>query len=179
MHSFPSLVSLAHVFHLILPFLCLFLTSLYSPLSIGTIPANYPQCHSHYFHISAANLLHTFLSPTLADPSAPRQLLANFSSLSALKASKERNKDWKGRKKGKEMAKEYTSQTLIRMQLQTGVVEVHFLIVCTETCTQSHRLTHSNNLFANTKHVIMYIAYLIFNHQAKWKQSCSVMIRIY
>ena len=84
-HSFPPLVSLAHVFHLVLPFLCLFLTSLYSQLSIGTIPANYPQCHSHYFPISATNLLHTFLSPTLADPSAPRQLLANFSSLSTLK----------------------------------------------------------------------------------------------
>lgn len=59
----PPLVSLAHVFHLVLPFLCLFLTSLYSQLSIGTIPANYPQCHSHYFPISAANLLHTFLFP--------------------------------------------------------------------------------------------------------------------
>ncbi len=100
-HSFPPLVSLAHVFHLVLPFLCLFLTSLYSQLSIGTIPANYPQCHSHYFPISAANLLHTFLSPTLADPSAPRQLLANFSSLPALKESKERNKDGRGRKKRK------------------------------------------------------------------------------
>jgi len=61
----PLFVSLAHVFHLILPFLCLFLTSLYSQLSIGTIPANYPQCHSHYFPISATNLHHTFLSPTL------------------------------------------------------------------------------------------------------------------
>lgn len=68
------------------------------------------------------------------------------------------------------MAKEYTSQTLIRMQLQTGVVEVHFLIACTETCTQARTQAHtqqlfySNNLFAYTKHVIMYIAYLIFNH---------------
>lgn len=59
-HSFSPLVSLPHVFHLILPFLCLFLTSLYSQPSIGTIPANYPQCHSHYFPISATNLLHTF-----------------------------------------------------------------------------------------------------------------------
>lgn len=143
-HSFPPLVSLAHVFHLVLPFLCLFLTSLYSQLSIGTIPANYPQCHSHYFPISAANLLHTFLSPTLADPSAPRQLLANFSSLSALKESKERNKDGRGRKKGKEMAKECTSQTLIRMQLQTGVSEVHFLIVSTESCTQSRTHMHAH-----------------------------------
>ncbi len=67
-HIPPPLVSLAHVFHLVLLFLCLFLTSLYSQLSIGTIPANYPQCHSHYFPISAANLLHTFLSPTLARP---------------------------------------------------------------------------------------------------------------
>ena len=97
----PPLVSLAHVFHLILPFLCLFLTSLYSQLSIGTIPANYPQCHSHYFPISAANLLHTFLSPTPADPSVPRQLLPNFSFLSTLKESKERNKDGRERKKRK------------------------------------------------------------------------------
>lgn len=70
------------------------------------------------------------------------------------------------------MAKDCTSQTLIRMQLQTGVVEVCYLIVCAETCTESctqsftnkHKLTDSNNLFANTKHVITYIAYLIFSH---------------
>lgn len=65
---FPTLVSLAHVFHLILPFLRLFLASLYSQLSIGSIPANYLQCHSHYFPISAANLLHTFFSPHSSRP---------------------------------------------------------------------------------------------------------------
>lgn len=69
MHTFPPLVSLAHIFHLILPVLCLFLTSLYSQLSIGTIPANYPQCHSHYFPISAANLLNPIAHhPTPAPP---------------------------------------------------------------------------------------------------------------
>lgn len=69
-HTHTPLVSLAHVFHLILPFLCL-LTSLYSQLSIGTIPANYPQCHSHYFPISTANLLHTFLPPPHPNPAGP------------------------------------------------------------------------------------------------------------
>ncbi|MEQ2232850.1 hypothetical protein ILYODFUR_015672 [Ilyodon furcidens] len=49
--SFLLLVRLAHIFHLILPFLCLFLTSLYSQSSIGAIPANYPQYYSHYFPV--------------------------------------------------------------------------------------------------------------------------------
>lgn len=102
-HARTPLVSLAHVFHLILPFLCL-LTSLYSQLSIGTIPANYPQCHSHYFPISTANLLHTFRSPPLPstpqqDPSAPRQLLANFSSPSA-KEDKDKNTGGEGESQG-------------------------------------------------------------------------------
>lgn len=56
---------LAHVFHLVLSFLCLFFTSLYSQLCIDSIPANYPRCHSHYFPISIANLLHTFHFPPL------------------------------------------------------------------------------------------------------------------
>lgn len=77
------------------PSLCLFLTSLYSQLSIDSIPANYLQCLTHYFPISAANLLHTPCPPythtTLVDPSALRQLLANFSSVS--KDNKERNKE--------------------------------------------------------------------------------------
>lgn len=68
-------------------------------------------------------------------------------------------------KKRKAMAKECTSQTLIRMQLQTGVAEVHFLIV--HTHTHKHKLTYTNNLFAKTECVIMYVAYLIFNHYAK------------
>ena len=113
---FLPLVSLAHVFHLILPFLCLSLTSLYSQLSIGAIPANYLQCHSHYFPISATNLLHTFLSPALADPSAHRQFSARLSSVCLEREERMKLKQ-EGKKKWKEMANDYTSQTLIRIQL--------------------------------------------------------------
>lgn len=63
----------------------------YIPYSPGTVPANYPQCHSHYFPILAANLLHTFpFPPTLAEPSAPRQLLASFSSSSTSEAKRKK-----------------------------------------------------------------------------------------
>lgn len=126
----PLLVSLAHVFHLILPFLCL-LTSLYSQLSIGTIPANYPQCHSHYFPISTANLLHTFLPP---HPSRTRQLPDSFQQTSALRQVKrlkikiKMGGEEKNRKKRKDWDNGIYFETLIRAQPQTGVTKVRFIM---------------------------------------------------
>lgn len=52
----PPPLGILHLFQHILSILCLFLTSLYSQLSIASIPANYLRCLTHYFPIFTANL---------------------------------------------------------------------------------------------------------------------------